>query len=256
MKVERVSYDVITPSAARGILEAIHWKPAISIRRNEVGGKLSPASVVKAMKAGSTASLATCVDEDRQQRAATVLRDVRYLIEAHFELTGRAGPDDSVANTSISSTAAPERGTPPPEHGVEPDKDLGWMLHDIDFSDGMTPRFFRAHMRNGVIERMVEREAKGIAGYGYSPEKISYEIVLAPDGTVLAVNDIRDTTGKKAQPRVLDVPQPEKRTVGIKSNFLWDKTSYVLGVSATSKRTDKEHEAFKAFHEKRWPARR
>ena len=94
--------------------------------------------------------------------------------------------------------------------------------------------------------RMVEREAKGIAGYGYSPEKISYEIVLAPDGTVLAVNDIRDTTGKKAQPRVLDVPQPEKRTVGIKSNFLWDKTSYVLGVSATSKRTDKEHEAFKA----------
>lgn len=97
--------------------------------------------------------------------------------------------------------------------------------------------------------RMVEREAKGIAGYGYSPEKISYEIVLAPDGTVLAVNDIRDTTGKKPQPRVLDVPQPEKRTVGIKSNFLWDKTSYVLGVSATSKRTDKEHEAFKAFHE-------
>ncbi|MFX7329096.1 type I-C CRISPR-associated protein Cas8c/Csd1, partial [Acinetobacter baumannii] len=66
---------------------------------------------------------------------------------------------------------------------------------------------------------------------------------------MLAVNDIRDTTGKKPQPRVLDVPQPEKRTVGIKSNFLWDKTSYVLGVSATSKRTDKEHEAFKAFHE-------
>lgn len=98
-------------------------------------------------------------------------------------------------------------------------------------------------------QRMVEREAKGIAGYGYSPEKISYEIVLAPDGTVLTVNDIRDTTGKKPQPRVLDVPQPEKRTVGIKSNFLWDKTSYALGVSATSKRTDKEHEAFKVFHE-------
>lgn len=98
-------------------------------------------------------------------------------------------------------------------------------------------------------QRMVEREAKGIAGYGYSPEKISYEIVLAPDGTVQAVNDIRDTTGKKPQPRLLDVPQPEKRTVGIKPNFLWDKTSYVLGVSATSKRTDKEHEAFKVFHE-------
>lgn len=193
MKVERVSYDVITPSAARGILEAIHWKPAIrwhidrihilkpvrfeSIRRNEVGGKLSPASVVKAMKAASTASLATYVDEDRQQRAATVLRDVRYLIEAHFELTGRAGPDDSVGKHLDIFNRRARKGqcfhapclgvrefpahfellendspAPPPENGVEPDKDLGWMLHDIDFSDGMTPRFFRAHMRHGVIE--------------------------------------------------------------------------------------------------------
>lgn len=98
-------------------------------------------------------------------------------------------------------------------------------------------------------QRLMARGAGGIAAYGYSPEKISYEIVLAPDGAVLAVNDIRDTTGKKPQPQVLEVPQPENRTVGIKSNFLWDKTSYVLGVSATSKRTDKEHEAFKAFHE-------
>lgn len=98
-------------------------------------------------------------------------------------------------------------------------------------------------------QRLIERRAGGIAPYGYSPEKISYEIVLAPDGAVLAVNDIRDTSGKKPQPRVLDVPQPEKRTAGIKSNFLWDKTSYVLGVSATSKRADKEHEAFKALHE-------
>ena len=112
MKVERVSYDVITPSAARGILEAIHWKPAIrwavdrihvlrpirfeSIRRNEVGNKLSPTNVRKAMKAGSTAGLATYVDEERQQRASTVLRDVAYVIEAHFELTDKAGPDDSV----------------------------------------------------------------------------------------------------------------------------------------------------------------
>jgi CRISPR-associated protein Csd1 len=98
-------------------------------------------------------------------------------------------------------------------------------------------------------QRLIEQGAGGIAPYGYSPEKISYEIVLAPDGAVLAVHDIRDTTGKKPQPRVLDVPQPEKRTVGIKSNFLWDKTSYVLGISATSKRADKEHEAFKTLHE-------
>ena len=193
MKVERVSYDVITPSAARGILEAIHWKPAIrwhidrvhvlkpirfeSIRRNEVGGKLSPGSVTKAMKAGSTAGLACYVDEDRQQRAATVLRDVRYLIEAHFELTGRAGPDDSVGkHLDIFNRRARkgqcfhapclgvrefpasfellEEGTPVPEGDacVEPDKDLGWMLHDIDFANGMTPRIFRALMKNGVLE--------------------------------------------------------------------------------------------------------
>lgn len=112
MKVERVSYDAITPSAARGILDAIHWKPAIrwhidrihvlrpirfeSIRRNEVGSKLSPSAVRKALKAGSTDGLWNVVDEDRQQRAATVLREVAYVIEAHFELTQKAGEDDSV----------------------------------------------------------------------------------------------------------------------------------------------------------------
>lgn len=98
-------------------------------------------------------------------------------------------------------------------------------------------------------QRLLDRRVDGISPYGYSPEKISYEILLAPDGRVMQVNDIRDTSGKKPVPRVLEVPQPEKRTVGIKPNFLWDKTSYVLGVSATSKRADQEHEAFKALHE-------
>ena len=67
-----------------------------SIRRNEVGSKISPASVSKAMKAGSTQGLSNHVDQDRQQRAATVLRDVAYVIEAHFELTSKAGSEDSV----------------------------------------------------------------------------------------------------------------------------------------------------------------
>lgn len=97
-------------------------------------------------------------------------------------------------------------------------------------------------------QRLLERREEGLAPFGYSPEKISYEILLAADGRVVQVNDIRDTTGKKPQPRLMNVPQPEKRTVGVKSNFLWDKTSYVLGVSATSKRADKEHGAFKALH--------
>lgn len=193
MKVERVSYDVITPSAARGILEAIHWKPAIcwvvdrihvlkpirfeSIRRNEVGGKLSAASVGKAMKAGRTDNLVTLVEEDRQQRAATVLRDVRYVIEAHFELTTRADASDSEGkHLDIFNRRARKgqyfhapclgvREFPASFELIEPDaplptvhadllgeRELGWMLHDIDFAHEMTPRFFRAAMRDGVIE--------------------------------------------------------------------------------------------------------
>lgn len=97
--------------------------------------------------------------------------------------------------------------------------------------------------------RLLVRGTEGLSPFGYSPEKISYEILLAPDGSVVAVNDIRDTSGKKPVPRLINVPQPEKRTVGIRSNFLWDKTSYVLGASASSKRADREHEAFKLLHQ-------
>ena len=112
MKVERVSYDMITPSAARGILEAIHWKPAIrwvidtihvlkpirfeSIRRNEVGSKISASKVCGGMKRKTTEDLYSLIEEDRQQRASTVLRHVGYIIEAHFELTEQAGADDNV----------------------------------------------------------------------------------------------------------------------------------------------------------------
>ena len=108
MKGERVSYDVITPSAARGILEAIHWKPAIrwqvdrihvlkpirfeTFRRNEVGSKIPVNNVSAAQKRGSAEGLANYVEEDRQQRAMTLLRDVAYIIEAHFDMTDRAGP--------------------------------------------------------------------------------------------------------------------------------------------------------------------
>lgn len=192
MKVERVSYDVMTPSAARGILEAIHWKPAIcwvvdrihvlkpirfeSIRRNEVGGKLSAASVSKAMKAGYVDGLANVVEDDRQQRAATVLKDVAYIIEAHFELTAKAGPEDNEGkHLDIFNRRArkgqcfhtPYFGTrefpvsfqlletddalPEPDASLAEERDLGWMLHDIDFADGMTPKFFRAVMANGAI---------------------------------------------------------------------------------------------------------
>ena len=109
MKVERVSYDAMTPSAARGVVEAIYWKPEIrwridritvlkpirfaSVRRNEVRDKIATVAVAKAMKDGK-GNLAFYVDEgdNRQQRATLMLRDVGYVIEAHFDLLG--GPDN------------------------------------------------------------------------------------------------------------------------------------------------------------------
>ncbi|MCU7878687.1 MAG: type I-C CRISPR-associated protein Cas5c [Candidatus Thiodiazotropha sp. (ex Lucinoma borealis)] len=194
MKVERVSYDVMTPSAARGVLEAIHWKPAIrwvidrihvlepvrfeSIRRNEVASKISVRNVSSAMSTGSTADLYLVVDEgkERQQRAATVLRDVGYVIEAHFELTDKATAEDNEGkHLDIFNRRArkgqcfhhPYLGTRefpaqftliedndlPASNLPEQDKnrDLGWMLHDIDFNDNNTSHFFRAKMQDGVI---------------------------------------------------------------------------------------------------------
>ena len=101
MKVERVSYDVMTPSAARAVFEAILWKPAIrwqvtkievlnpikwiNLRRNEVGAVASTRNVETAMKSG-TGQLGLYVEDERQQRAGLFLRDVRYRIHGHFEL--------------------------------------------------------------------------------------------------------------------------------------------------------------------------
>lgn len=189
MKVERVSYDVLTPSAARGIIEAVYWKPSIkwlidkihvinnieftNIRRNEVSDKLSTSSFSSAVKAN--APFYMDATEKRQQRASLVLKNVRYIIEAHFELTDKAGEDETnekhynivlrrlrngqafhtpyfgcrefSANIRILEDGIPNSyltGT----------KDLGWMLYDMDFSDSenITPKFFRAEMVDGVID--------------------------------------------------------------------------------------------------------
>lgn len=191
MKAERVSYDTITPSAARGVLESIHWKPAIvwridkihvlkpirfqSIRRNEVGGKISVKNVKSAMKAGDVGKLRMLADQDRQQRASTLLVDVAYVIEAHFEMTDKAGPEDNPTKHHemfirrakagqcfqqpyLGCREFPAAFEPvedaPPESRLPPDqrdRDLGWMLLDIDHDDDRTPRFFRAVMENGVV---------------------------------------------------------------------------------------------------------
>ena len=195
MKVERVSYDVITPSAARGILEAIHWKPAIrwvidrihvlepivfeSVRRNEVASKISARSVMSAMKKGTTENMHIISDDgkERQQRAATILRNVAYIVEAHFVLTNKAGTGDNVGKHLDMFTRRAKKGQcfhhpylgtrefPTEFTLIENDelpestlqekdknKDFGWMLHDIDFENDNTPHFFRAIMTDGVIE--------------------------------------------------------------------------------------------------------
>lgn len=194
MKVERVSYDVMTPSAARGILEAIHWKPAIhwvvdrihvlepiqfqSFRRNEVGAKVSATNAERAMRARSTAGLGLVVEENRQQRATTLLVNVAYVIEAHFEMTARATREDTPAKhlSMFNRRAAsgqcfhrPCLGTrefaadfdlvaedqPLPESRLsahQRNQDLGWMLHDIDHAAGGVSRFFRARLTDGVLD--------------------------------------------------------------------------------------------------------
>jgi CRISPR-associated protein Csd1 len=97
-------------------------------------------------------------------------------------------------------------------------------------------------------DRLLQRGAAGVAPRGYSPVGISYEVVLTAEGNVAAVNDTRDTSGKKPRPRPMIVPQPPKRSSNIAPCFLSDKTSYVLGVSGASKRAGEEHAEFKKLH--------
>ncbi|MDR3638622.1 MAG: type I-C CRISPR-associated protein Cas5c [Isosphaeraceae bacterium] len=189
MKVERVSYDALTPSAARGIVEAIYWKPEIrwritrihvlkpirftSLRRNEVGCKI-PAGTAAAVMKNGRGRLGLYVEEERQQRAATLLRDVAYVIEAHFDIVSgennvgkhldqfnrRARGGRCYMRPYLGCREFPcdfalmDDGQPLPKvhDDLLREIDLGYMLHDIDFSHGMTPRFFHARLINGVME--------------------------------------------------------------------------------------------------------
>jgi CRISPR-associated protein Cas5d len=184
-KVERLSYDVMTPAAARGVLEAIYWKPEIawqidrihvlhqirftSVRRNEVKAKMSADSARTAMNAGR-GRLGFFVDEgdNRQLRAATILRDVEYALEAHFQV--RSGKDLPQKHYEMFKRRA-EKGQyfhhpylgcrefpasfawldTVPQSPLRGKRDLGWMLFDIDFERGMAPHFFRATLEDGVL---------------------------------------------------------------------------------------------------------
>lgn len=198
MKVERVSYDVITPAAARAVFEAILWKRAInwrvlqidvlnpirwqSVRRNEVGAIISTRTAAKAKKAGR-GDIGLYVEDSRQQRASLFLRDVAYVIHAEFEMTKEAGPDDSIAKFQqmfirralkgqcfhrpyfgcrefpVDFEFIPQEAELPSP--IDETRDLGWMHYGRDYSRKKPlPQFFYAKMKNGSIDlRNVEVRA-------------------------------------------------------------------------------------------------
>ncbi len=189
MKVERVSYDVITPSAARAIFEAILWKPAIrwnvhrievlapirwiAMRRNEVGAVASIDVARDVMKRGH-GSIGIDIEDERQQRAGLFLRDVAYRLHASFEITARAGAGDNAPKFADMFRRRAEAGQcfSQPYLGcrefacdfrygaasarkpIPETRELGFMLYDLDFGDPSVPRarFFRGAMKDGVVE--------------------------------------------------------------------------------------------------------
>lgn len=189
MKVERVSYDVMTPSAARGLVESIFWHPGLryvvdeidvmrpirftNVRRNEVKSKLSANLAASRAKSGQTMYLST--REDIQQRAAEILKDVRYCITVHFNMTDRANASDNPGKFREMLCRRARKGQcyhqpylgcrefPAGFRLVEEDeviepypvtRDLGYMLYDMDYSrpDEITPQFFRARLVEGVLD--------------------------------------------------------------------------------------------------------
>lgn len=193
LKVERYSYDVMTPSAARGMLESIYWHPGMryvidrihvlnpieftSVRRNEVKSK-ALSSDLRSAAEGKEPLPHIYAGKDIVQRASVVLTDVRYVIEAHFEMTADANEGDNPGKfcdifrrrlakgqcysqpyfgcREFAANLAPYEGEWPPQGAYSDiaERDLGLMLYDIDFSDpkDYKPMFFRAVMRNGIVD--------------------------------------------------------------------------------------------------------
>jgi CRISPR-associated protein Cas5d len=198
MKVERVSYDVMTPSAARSIFESILWKPQmrwrvlrievlkpvhwINLRRNEVSAVISTSNVRQAMNAGRGA-LGMYIEEERQQRAGYFLRDVAYRVQAQLSLV--PGCNDPLIKYTEMFVRRASKGQcvnqpylgcrefaadvrlvtqdSPRVQPIEDTRDLGWMLHDLDFTNvsDPQPRFFNAKMNAGVVEVPPFEEAFG-----------------------------------------------------------------------------------------------
>jgi CRISPR-associated protein Csd1 len=102
------------------------------------------------------------------------------------------------------------------------------------------------HALNSYYERMLDTSDSGMPAFGTSIENVSFALVLGEAGDLRGVEDLRELDGKKLRPRKLPVPAAEKKANGIKANFLWDATGYVLGRDDKGKqeRTDRCHAAF------------
>ena len=193
MKTERVSYDVMTPSAARGLLESIYWHPGLrwviecihvcspirftNNRRNEVKDVISARAVKSVMEKGKGIDeLYLATTESIQQRAAMVLKDVHYVIDAHFDMTDKAAPGDNPGKFQDIIKRRLERGQcysmpyfgtrefaahfarctelPPCPEELLGERDLGWMLWDMDYTDpqDIKPKFFREKLVDGAMD--------------------------------------------------------------------------------------------------------
>lgn len=190
MKVERVSYDVITPSAARAIFEAIFWKPAIqwrvtkievlnpirwiSVRRNEVG-RIFNTPTAKQLKGESGEAMGFSVEEERQQRAGLFLRDVKYRIHADLVFDQSKDPESNYGKYVAMFERRAQKGQcfnqpylgcrefscafrlvaelPQEPRPIAETRALGWMLYDMDYStqESPMPRFFNAQLENGLV---------------------------------------------------------------------------------------------------------
>lgn len=188
MKTERVSYDVPTPSAVRGMIESVYFHPGLrwipdriwvlkpiqfmNVRRNEVKSKVLASSVMQEANGGKAGAIV--VSQDIQQRAAMLLKDVRYVFEAHFDMTEKANPSDNPGKFQDIITRRLRKGTcySTPYLGcrectahfrlweggeipaIDETRDLGYMLYDMDYGnpEEIQPMFFRARMEHGMID--------------------------------------------------------------------------------------------------------
>lgn len=188
LKVERYSYDLPTPSSARGIVEAVYFHPGlkwhidriyvlnpirfVSVRRNEVASKISGRNVRQAAQGGGQ-PLYLASPQEIVQRASLLLQDVHYVIEAHFDMTDKAAPSDNPGKFQDIVKRRMERGQcyHTPYFGcrefpayfqqwtggsiptIAESRDLGLMLYDFDYSDpqNITPTYFRAQLEHGVL---------------------------------------------------------------------------------------------------------